>query len=249
MKVVYILWLRQIKRYWRSKSRIIGSLIQPLLFLLAFSFGFGPVFEKAGGENYIEFLTPGIIGMSILFTSIFSGIDLIWDKQFGFIKETFVAPVPRYKIILGRILGGATTSSFQGFLVFLVSLLFGFKITKLMSLILGFVFMFLIAFVFASLGTIIASILDDMQGFQLIMSFLVMPTFLFSGAIFPLNNLPEFLKFIAQFNPLSYGVDGLRWALISNSYFGGIFDLFVLSLVSLIFVSIATYIFSMIEVK
>lgn len=249
MKVVYILWLRQIKRYWRSKSRIIGSLMQPLLFLLAFSFGFGPVFEKAGGENYIEFLTPGIIGMSILFTSIFSGIDLIWDKQFGFIKETFVAPVPRYKIILGRILGGATTSSFQGFLVFLVSLLFGFKITKLMSLILGFVFMFLIAFVFASLGTIIASILDDMQGFQLIMSFLVMPTFLFSGAIFPLNNLPDFLKFIAQFNPLSYGVDGLRWALISNSYFGGIFDLFVLSLVSLIFVFIATYIFSMIEVK
>jgi ABC-2 type transport system permease protein len=249
MKVVYILWLRQIKRYWRSKSRIIGSLMQPLLFLLAFSFGFGPVFEKAGGENYIEFLTPGIIGMSILFTSIFSGIDLIWDKQFGFIKETFVAPVPRYKIILGRILGGATTSSFQGFLVFLVSLLFGFKITKLMSLILGFVFMFLIAFVFASLGTIIASILDDIQGFQLIMSFLVMPTFLFSGAIFPLNNLPEFLKFIAQFNPLSYGVDGLRWALISNSYFGGIFDLFVLSLVSLIFVSIATYIFSIIEVK
>jgi ABC-2 type transport system permease protein len=249
MKVVYILWLRQIKRYWRSKSRIIGSLMQPLLFLLAFSFGFGPVFEKAGGENYIEFLTPGIIGMSILFTSIFSGIDLIWDKKFGFIKETFVAPVPRYKIILGRILGGATTSSFQGFLVFLVSLLFGFKITKLMSLILGFVFMFLIAFVFASLGTIIASILDDMQGFQLIMSFLVMPTFLFSGAIFPLNNLPDFLKFIAQFNPLSYGVDGLRWALISNSYFGGIFDLFVLSLVSLIFVFIATYIFSMIEVK
>jgi ABC-2 type transport system permease protein len=249
MKVVYILWLRQIKRYWRSKSRIIGSLMQPLLFLLAFSFGFGPIFQKAGGENYIEFLTPGIIGMSILFTAVFSGIELIWDKQFGFIKETFVAPAPRYQIILGRILGGATVSSFQGFLVFLVSLLLGFKITKLMSLILGFVFMFLIAFVFASLGTIIASILDDMQGFQLIMSFLVMPTFLFSGAIFPLNNLPEFLKFIAQFNPLSYGVDGLRWALISNSHFGGMFDLFVLSSVSLLFVGIATYIFSMIEVK
>jgi len=249
MKVIYILWLRQIKRYWRSKSRIIGSLMQPLLFLVAFSFGFGPVFEKAGGENYIEFLTPGIIGMSILFTSIFSGIDLIWDKQFGFIKETFVAPVSRYKIILGRILGGATTSSFQGFLVFLVSLLFGFKITKFTSLILGFVFMFLIAFVFASLGTVIASILDDMQGFQLIMSFLVMPTLLFSGAIFPLNNLPEFLKFITQFNPLSYGVDGLRWALISNSYFGGMFDLFVLFSVSLLFVVIATYIFSIIEVK
>jgi len=249
MKVIYILWLRQIKRYWRSKSRIIGSLMQPLLFLVAFSFGFGPVFEKAGGENYIEFLTPGIIGMSILFTSIFSGIDLIWDKQFGFIKETFVAPVSRYKIILGRILGGATTSSFQGFLVFLVSLLFGFKITKFTSLILGFVFMFLIAFVFASLGTVIASILDDMQGFQLIMSFLVMPTLLFSGAIFPLNNLPEFLKFITQFNPLSYGVDGLRWALISNSYFGGMFDLFVLSSVSLLFVVIATYIFFIIEVK
>jgi ABC-2 type transport system permease protein len=249
MKVIYILWLRQIKKYWRSKSRIIGSLVQPLLFLLAFSFGFGPVFQKAGAGSYVSFLTPGIIGMSILFTAIFSGIDLIWDKQFGFIKETFVAPVSRYKIILGRILGGATTSSLQGFLVLLVSLFFGFQITNFFSLIFGFVFMFLIAFVFTSLGTAIASVLDDMQGFQLIMSFLVMPTFLFSGAIFPLDNLPEFLKFITQFNPLSYGVDGLRWSLISNSYFGGIFDLLVLLGVSTFFVGIATYIFSKMEVK
>jgi len=228
---------------------MIGSLMQPLLFLLAFSFGFGPVFQKAGGVNYIEFLTPGIIGMSILFTAVFSGIELIWDKQFGFVKETFVAPVPRYQIILGRILGGATVSSFHGFLVFLISLLFGFKITNFFSWIIGFIFMFLIAFVFTSLGTAIASALDDIQGFQLIMNFLVMPTFLFSGAIFPLSNLPEFLKFITQFNPLAYGVDGLRWALISNSHFGGMFDLFVLSSVSLLFVGIATYIFSMIEVK
>jgi len=249
MKAVYILWLRQIKRYWRSKSRMIGSLTQPLLFLLAFSFGFGPIFQKAGGGNYIEFLTPGIVGMSILFTAIFSGVELIWDKQFGFIKETFVAPVPRYQIILGRILGGATVSSFQGFLVFLISLLFGFKITNFFSLFFGFIFMFLIAFAFTSLGTAIASALDDIQGFQLIMNFLVMPTFLFSGAIFPLNNLPEFLKFIAQFNPLSYGVDGLRWALISNSHFDGIFDLFVLFGVSVVLVGIATYIFSKMEVK
>jgi ABC-2 type transport system permease protein len=249
MKVVYILWLRQIKKYWRSKPRIIGALTQPLLFLLSFSFGFGPFFEKAGGGNYIEFLTPGIIGGGILFVSIFSGIDLIWDKQFGFIRETFVAPVPRYQIILGRILGGATTSSFQGFLVFLASLFFGFKITNFFYLIFAFIFMFLTAFVFTSLGTAIASILNDMQGFPLIMSFLIMPTFLFSGVFFPLNNLPEFLKIITQFNPLSYGIDGLRWTLISNSHFGGMFDLFVLFSFSLLFLGIATYIFSVIEIK
>ncbi|MGC8775823.1 MAG: ABC transporter permease [Minisyncoccia bacterium] len=249
MRVIYILFLRQIKRYWRSKSRIIGSLIQPLLFLLAFSFGFGPVFQKAGGVNYIEFLTPGIIGMSILFTAIFSGIDLIWDKQFGFIKETFVAPVSRWKIILGRILGGATTSAFQGFLVFLISLLFGFRPMSWIYLSLALFFMFLISFVFSALGTLIASILNDTQGFQLIMSFLVMPTFLFSGAIFPLNNLPEFLQIITKFNPLSYGIDGLRWALILNSHFNGFIDLFVLLFASLIFVSTASFIFSKMEIK
>src|SRR6266545_5378669 len=120
--VIYALWLRQIKRYFRSRSRIIGSLGQPLLFLLALGFGFGPVFQRAGQGNYIQFLAPGVIAMTVLFTSIFSGIELIWDRQFGFLKETLVAPVPRILIMVGRTLGGATVGLIQGLIVVAICL-------------------------------------------------------------------------------------------------------------------------------
>src|ERR1035437_6379757 len=130
MKTIYILWLRQLKRYFRSKSRMIGSLGQPLLFLLSLGYGFGPIFQKAGQGNYIQFLAPGIIGMSIIFTSIFSGIEIIWDRQFGFLKETLVAPVSRFSIMLGRTLGGATVATFQGVIVFLISMIAGFRPTS-----------------------------------------------------------------------------------------------------------------------
>src|SRR4030043_1177912 len=127
MKVIYILWLRQLKRYTRSKSRVFGSLAQPLLFLVALGFGFGPIFQRAGSGNYLEFLAPGIIAMSILFTAMFSGIEIIWDKQFGFLKETLVAPVSRLEIMLGRTLGGATVATFQGLIVLILSTFVGFK--------------------------------------------------------------------------------------------------------------------------
>src|SRR4030065_2071044 len=127
MSTIYILWLRQVKKYFRSRSRIIGSLGQPLLFLLDFGFGFGSIFQRAGGGNYIQFLGPGIILMSVLFTAVFSGIDLIWDRQFGFLKETMVAPVPRWQIMLGKTLGGGTGASFQGLIVFLLALMVGFR--------------------------------------------------------------------------------------------------------------------------
>ena len=126
MKKIYILWLRQIKRYLRSKSRIVGSLAQPLLFLMALGFGFGSVFQKAGEGNYVNFLAPGIIAMSILFTSIFAGMEIIWDRQFGFLKETMVAPVSRLSIMIGRTLGGATVATLQGVMVMIISMLFGF---------------------------------------------------------------------------------------------------------------------------
>jgi len=119
IRTIYILWLRQLKRYIRSRSRIIGSLGQPILFLLALGYGFGPVFQKAGQGNYLEFLAPGVIAMTILFTAIFSGIEIIWDKQFGFLKETLVAPVSRLNIMIGRAIGGATVATLQGIIVFL----------------------------------------------------------------------------------------------------------------------------------
>jgi ABC-2 type transport system permease protein len=157
----------------RSRSRIIGSLGQPALFLVALGFGFGSIYRKAGGGNYIDFLAPGVIAQGILFTAIFSGIELIWDRQFGFLKETLVAPVSRFEIMLGRTLGGATIATIQGIIVFVLTLLVGFRPYSLAMLPLFLIIMFLIALMFTALGTAIASTLEDFQGFQLIMNFLV----------------------------------------------------------------------------
>ncbi|MCL5781870.1 MAG: ABC transporter permease [Patescibacteria group bacterium] len=245
--VIYILWLRQIKRYFRSKSRIVGSLGQPILFLVALGFGLKSTFAAAGDGSYIDFLSPGIIAMSILFTAIFSGIEIIWDKQFGFLKETLVAPVSRFTIMLGRTLGGATVASFQGLLVLIISLLIGFHPN--FGLILpAIIFMILIALVFTALGTAIASMMEDMQGFQLIMNFVVMPVFFLSGALFPLDTAPQVLKIIATFNPLSYGVDGLRAMLTGIAHFGTFVDISVLTTTTMIFIAIGAWLFNRIKI-
>lgn len=248
MKVIYILWLRQIKRYLRSKSRIIGSLGQPILFLVALGFGLGPIFKRAGGGNYIDFLAPGVIAQGVLFTAIFSGIELIWDRQFGFLKETLVAPVSRFQIMLGKTLGGATIATFQGIIIFLLTLLIGFRPDNLILLPLFFASLFLIALLFTALGTAIASMLQDFQGFQLIMNFLVMPLFFLSGALFPLDGLPNFLKIITRINPLSYGVDSLRATLLETSTFGLHMDFLILIVLISITLTAGSYLFSKIEI-
>lgn len=247
MSTIYILWLRQLKRYFRSRSRIVGSIGQPLLFLLALGFGFGPIYQRAGGGNYIQFLAPGIIAMGVLFTAIFSGIEIIWDRQFGFLKETLVAPVPRLHIMVGRTLGGATVAAFQGAIVFFVALLAGFR-PEAALLPLAFLFMILIAVLFTALGTAIASLLDDMQGFQLIMNFLVMPLFFLSGALFPLQGLPKALVVAASIDPLSYGVDGLRGTLVNGAHFGLMTDFLALSAAAAVLLAVGGYLFSKIQV-
>ena len=247
MMKIYIIWLRQIKRYFRSKSRLIGSIAQPLLFLLALGFGFGPIFQKAGGGNYIQFLAPGIIGMAILTTSLFSGVEIIWDRQFGFLREILVAPVSRLEIMIGRTLGGATVAVLQGIIIFLISFLVGFR-PKVTFWPLSFIFMFLIAILFCALGTTIASLLTDIQGFQLIMNFLVMPLFFLSGALFPLQGLPQIFIKIASIDPLSYGVDGLRASLINGAHFGILTDLGILGAVAILFLVLGSYFFSKMEI-
>jgi ABC-2 type transport system permease protein len=221
---------------------------QPLLFLVALGFGLGPIYQRAGGGNYIDFLAPGIISMGIIFTALFSGIEIIWDKQFGFLKETLVAPTSRLEIMIGRTLGGATVASFQGIIILILSFLLGFRLDNLIVLPLILVFIFLIALLFTALGTAIASVLEDMQGFQLIMNFLVMPLFFLSGALFPLEGLPPFLEVIARADPLSYGVDGLRGVLVNNSHFGVGADFFILSAITGIILLIGSYLFSKIEI-
>lgn len=209
---IYIMWLRQVKKYLRSKPRIIGSLGQPILFLVALGFGLGALYQSTTGGNFIDFLASGIIAMSILFTAMFAGIEVIWDRQFGFLKETLVAPVSRFKIMFGRTLGGATTAILQGIIVLIITVAIGFRPT-LALLPVALVFMILIGIIFTSLGTAFASKLEDMQAFPLIMNFIIMPTFFLSGALFPLNTAPEALKIISYFDPLTYGVDGLRASL------------------------------------
>lgn len=247
MSTVYILWLRQLKRFSRSKARILGSLGQPILFLFALGFGFGPTFAKAGEGNYIQFLAPGVIAMSVLFSAVFFGIEIIWDRQFGFLKETLVAPVSRFHIMLGRTLGGATVSSLQGLIVLGISTIAGFRPINLVGVFLSIVIMFLVAIVFTALGTAIASKLDDMHAFQLIMNFLIMPLFFLSGALFPLKNLPAALDVITHINPMTYAVDGLRGTLTGISHFGALADFIVLLAIAAFFLSIGSYFFSKIE--
>src|SRR6476660_6989185 len=219
MQAIYILWLRELKRYSRSRAQIVASLGQPLLYLLVLGFGLGPVFQKAGQGSYLQFMAPGVIAMTILFSSIFSGIALLWDRQFGFLKETLVAPVPRLHIMIGRTLGGATVSMIQGLLVIGICILTGFRPLYLSSLPLAVMFMALISIVFAALGTTIGSRLQNMQGFQLIMNFLVMPIYFLSGALYPLNNLPAGLAIATRIDPLTYGIDGLRGAFIGRMHY------------------------------
>jgi ABC-2 type transport system permease protein len=228
MNAIFILWLRELKRYVRSRAQIVASLGQPMLYLFALGFGLGPIFQKSGNGNYIQFVAPGVVGMTVLFSATFSGIALLWDRQFGFLKETLVAPVPRVFIMTGKMLGGATVAVIQGLLVAVICLVAGFRPVHVTTLPIAFLFMILIAIVFAALGTTIGSVLVDMQGFQLVMNFLVLPIFFLSGALFPLNDLPMALGVITKLDPLSYGIDGLRGALIGISHFGLAIDVAVL---------------------
>lgn len=248
MGAVYILWLREVRRYARSRAQILASLGQPLLYLLVLGFGLGPVFQKSGNGSYMQFVAPGVIGMTVLFTSMFSGIGLLWDRQFGFLKETLVAPVPRLSIVVGKTLGGVTVALLQGTLVVVVCLAAGFRPVAWTALPSAFCYMALIALVFGGLGTAIGSRLQDMQGFQLIMNFLVMPIFFLSGALFPLDHLPKVLGAITAVDPLSYGINGLRGVLIGRTHFGLLADLAVLSAVAVVMLSIGSYLFSQIEI-
>lgn len=248
MQKLYILWLRQIKKYLRSRSRIIGSLGQPLLFLFALGYGLSSVFQQAGQGNYLNFLTPGVIGMGIIFTAIFSGMEVIWDRQFGFLKETLVAPISRFHIMFGRTLGGATVATIQGTIVMMIALVFGFHPFSLFGVIQAIGIMFLIALLFTALGTMIAARLEDMQGFHLIMNFLVMPLFFLSGALFPLQDAPRLLVLIARFDPLSYGIDALRIVLINSGHYGLGIDLAVLFAVTAAFLWLGGYFFKKIQI-
>jgi ABC-2 type transport system permease protein len=209
---VYTMWYRDVLRYARDRSRIVGSLAQPVLFLIVFGLGLSPAIGSLGGDanvNYVQFIFPGIITMAVLFTAIFSAISVVWDREFGFLREVLVAPVPRWAVAVGKMLGGSTVAMVQGLLILLFAPLVGVPLTPLTFLEL-LPAVFITACALSALGLVIAARMRSMEGFQVVMNFLLMPMFFLSGAVFPLGNLPGWLSVLTRIDPVSYGVDAIR---------------------------------------
>ncbi len=248
MDVIYILWLRQMQRYVRSRSRMLGAIGQPILFLLALGYGIGSVYKRAGQGNYMEFLVPGIIVQTLLFSGVFWGIQILFDKRFGFLKEMLVAPVSRLRVLLGNALGGATISLLQGLLVLVISVALGFRPHNLAMLPLAFLIVVVLSLALTSFGAGIASMVEDFQGFQGINNFLIFPLFFLSSALYPLSGAPTILRVLSSMNPVSYAVDGLRYALINQTHFGIIKDLVVITIMLVVCVWFAVNRFNRIQV-
>jgi ABC-2 type transport system permease protein len=247
MRVMYILWLRQIKRFFRAKSRMLGAIGQPLLFLLALGYGLGSVYKRAGQGNYIEFLVPGIMAQTVLFSAMFFGAMIMFDKQFGFLKETLVAPVSRLKIMLGGALGGATTAVLQGTLVLVISIVLGFRPDHWLLVPVTIAILSMLAVAIACFSSGIGSFVEDMQGFQAINQFLVFPLYFLSGALYPLEHVPDWLRIVAEFNPMSYAVDAMRDTLIGQTHFGLAKDFIVLTITTIVLIAFGAYRFRHIE--
>ncbi|MCX8125820.1 MAG: ABC transporter permease [Dehalococcoidia bacterium] len=214
LRKVYGIWRRELIRFTREKSRIASSLAAPLLWLIVLGGGLRMA-QVPAGENYQSFLYPGIIGMAILFTSVFSGISVIWDREFGFLKEVLVAPVARWSIVLGKAMGGATAALIQALILLPLAPLVGVELSPV-RLPLLIILMAVIAVGLTSTGLLIASLMGSMEGFNLIMGFAIQPMFFLSGAIFPLGGAPEWLRAVSYLNPFTYGVDVLRWVVFSE---------------------------------
>ena len=245
---IYIMWLRQIKRFFRVKARLVSSLLMPFLFLafLGLPMSFIPGMEIRG-MNYLDFLAPGIVGMTLLFAGTMSGASVIWDKEFGFLKEVLVAPVNRFSIILGRSLGSMTIAIVQAFIIIAIAAAMGVKISGLSGFLLSILFMVLTCATFTGLGLIIATKLADTEGFMSIMNLVILPIFFLSGAFFPVEGMPGGIRQVMYLNPLTYGVDGLRGTLVGGAAFPLWLDFAILSVLSIILAGLGAYFFSKME--
>jgi ABC-2 type transport system permease protein len=247
MSTIYILWLRQMKRFARSGIRVVMSVIQPLVYLLALGYGLNKVFQQSGRGNYLDFIVPGIIAQTILFNAIFWGVSIMWDKQFGFLKETLVAPVSRMNIMLGNALGGATVAVIQGIALLIIAIIFGFRPYSFSFLFITLIVMSILAMAMVSFSAGIAAIMNDMQGFMAVNNLLLIPLFFLSSALYPLDSVPTVMKVIASLNPLTYAVDALRMSLIHTSHFPLWLDFIVLGTTTLCLFAFGVYRFRKIE--
>lgn len=216
IRAIYTLWLREVKRYTREKTRLISSFIQPLLWLVIF--GSGMRVASAGlGIDYQKFIFPGIVGQTLLFTSMFMGISVIWDREFGFLKEILVAPISRVSVFVGKMLGGSTDAVIQGSFVFVFSFLVGIHVS-VDAFLLSVPVMLLITFGAVSVGLTLASLMESLESFGVIQTFVNLPLFFLSGALFPLGNFPQWLRWVSAIDPLTYGVDALRIVILREAW-------------------------------
>lgn len=245
LNAVYVLVARDFKKFIREKSRLISTLARPLIWLFLVGGGMSRLVSPEIGMSYIQFIFPGILGMTILFSSIFSSISIIWDKEFGMMKAILVAPVSRFSIVVGKALSGAMLSIIQTFmlLIFIPVLKIDISPAAIPQVI---VIAFILAFCISSIGIIVATFFENFESFSAIMNFIVMPMFFLSGAMYPVNKLPLILKTITRINPLTYGVDALKHAIFKNSDihdFSIMTDLSFLIIASIVFVAVAGILF------
>jgi ABC-2 type transport system permease protein len=238
----YALWYREMKVFTREKSRVVSSLITPILWIVVFGGGLGSA-VSLGGVNYQVFIFPGILAMTILFSSVFFGLYIVWDRKIDFFKEVLVAPLSRTTIFIGKMVGGSIDALLQGIAMLVFGVLLGVKYNVLV-LLLSFLFMFVLASALVSLGLIIGANMESPEGFQLIVSFLVFPMFFFSGALFPLNNLPRYLMVVTVLDPLTYAVDGLRGLILGSSQLPIALSFTILAAFALLMVGIGTWTFT-----
>ncbi|HWR64335.1 MAG TPA: ABC transporter permease [Candidatus Thermoplasmatota archaeon] len=245
-QAIYMLWLRQMKRFLRAKSRVLSTIVQPLFFLLILGFGFNIALFPGMEGSYINFLAPGIIAMAILFSSMFTGVSVLWDKQSGFLQEVLVAPVSRLSIVIGRTLGGATIALLQGFIIMIISLLLGVPIIDIPGLLLTIVIMVLLSFTAVGFGLIIASKMRDFEGFQSLMSLILMPLLFLSSAFYPISeSLPGWLQILSYCDPLFYMIDGIRGSLTGvNNVLPPVVDLGIIFVLCIIIMGLGTYFFN-----
>ncbi|MBL7169991.1 MAG: ABC transporter permease [Candidatus Aenigmarchaeota archaeon] len=243
MEAVYTVWLREMIRYFRAKERIVGSIAMPLFWLLIFGGSMSSSVSLISGIDYRTFITPGILAMTLVFTSVFSGISVIWDRELGFMKEMLIAPVSRTSIMIGKALGSSTASLIQATVVLIISIIIGVKIsaTSFLLLIPG---MILFALGMVGIGISIASVLKNMEGFHLIVNFLVMPMFFLSGALFPISNLPSWLKIITYIDPMTYAVELFRYTITGVSTFNPMLSFGVISGFTFLMIFLGGYLFS-----
>jgi ABC-2 type transport system permease protein len=241
---VYVIVARELKKFVRERSRFFSTIARPLLWLLLVGGGMSRLVPRGDGVSYMQFIYPGILGMTILFSSIFSSISIIWDKEFGFMKEILVAPVSRFSIVVGKATSGMVLSTVQAVIILALFPFIGLKlgIFQIIQIVL---ICAVLAFALSALGILIATFYDSYESFSVIMNFIVMPMFFLSGAMYPVKLLPPILKFFAKINPLTFGIDAIKNVMFPfekgnmSPDFPLSLDLSVISAVSIIFVLIA----------